>query len=96
MTQRIVFIKEAAEMAGVSPTTIDRWRKMNLFPPTISMKGGKRRWLASDIETFLASQSTLTQMPTARKQRRSAKAFTARQDATDQALERFQGKGGAK
>jgi excisionase family DNA binding protein len=94
MTQRVILIKAVAEMYGVSESTISRWQEEGKIPATISVKGGKRRWLLSDIEQHLASQSTATQMPTtARKQRRNAKAFAERQNATDRALAKYRAKG---
>jgi predicted DNA-binding transcriptional regulator AlpA len=91
----VVFIEEAASMVGVSESTISRWCAEGLFVRPISLRGGKRRWLRSDIETFLASQSTATSPVPARKQRRNTKAFEARQAATDRALQRYR-KGGLK
>ena len=94
----VLLIDEVAELLKVSASTITRWceeaRKGNSrFPLPISVRGGKRRWLASDIEGFLTSQSTAAQKPTtARQQRRSAKAYLERQNATDRALQRYQTK----
>ena len=96
MTQSlVVFIREVEAMTGLSGSSISRKCAEGKFVAPISTPGGKRRWLRADVEQYLVSQSTLTQ-PTARNKRRSAKAFSARQDATDRAIERFQGKGGAK
>ena len=94
----VLLIGDVAEMLKVSESTITRWceesrKGKSRFPLPISVKGGKRRWLRSDIEQYLASQSTATQKPlTARRGRRSAKAFEQRQSATDRALERYRGK----
>jgi len=102
--QQILLINDVAEMLKVSPSTISRWCEENRegkshFPLPISIRGGKRRWLLSDIETYLGSQSTATPMgsatfTTARQQRRNAKAFQERQNAADRALERYRTKGG--
>ena len=97
----VLLINEVAEMLKVSPSSITRWceesrKGTSRFPLPFSAKGGKRRWLLSDIEQYLAGQSTATQKPTtARQQRRSAKAFQERQSATDRGLERYRGKKGA-
>lgn len=100
MQQSVLLIGDVAEMLAVSPSTISRWsderRNGNgSFPLPISVKGGKRRWLLSDIEQFLSSQSTAQKPTTARQKRRSAKAFQERQSATDKALERYRAKGEA-
>lgn len=93
--QSVLLVSDVAEMLKVSPSSVRRWcveaRKGNgSFPLPISARGGKGRWLRSDIETFLASQSTATPQPApARKRRSGAKAFQSRQEATDKALERY-------
>jgi len=98
--QQVLLIDGVAEMLEVSPSTISRWtgesrKGFNTFPLPISVKGGKRRWLLSDIEQYLESQSTAKAVPpTVRQKRRSAKAFQERQAATDRALERYRQKGG--
>ena len=96
----VLLINDVAEMLKVSPSTISRWSEdrrngIGKFPLPISIKGGKRRWLLSDIETYLASQSAATQIPVPVRQRqRSAKAFQERQSATDRALSRYKGRSG--
>jgi predicted DNA-binding transcriptional regulator AlpA len=97
--QQILLINDVAQMLKVSPSTISRWSEesrkgSNHFPQPISIRGGKRRWLLSDIEEYLMAQSTATQIPApARQQRHKTKAFQERQSATDRALERYRGKG---
>ena len=98
MEQKVLLINGVAELLKVSASTISRWsdeaRNGNSrFPLPISVRGGKRRWLLSDIESYLASQSTVTSPVPARQKRRSAKAFQERQSATDRALERYRGNG---
>jgi predicted DNA-binding transcriptional regulator AlpA len=93
----VLLINEVAALLKVSPSSITRFcenrrKGIGNFPLPISTRGGKRRWLQSDVENYLASQSTAMSPVPARKQRRCAKAFTERQSATDRALERFRGK----
>ena len=93
----VLLIGDVAAMLKVSESSIRRWceeaRKGNgKFPLPISARGGKCRWLLSDIEGYLASLSTAATPIPARQQRRSTKAFQARQERTDKALERFTNK----
>jgi len=93
----VLLINDVAEMLKVSPSTISRWSEesrkgIGKFPIPISVKGGKRRWLLSDIEKYLAGLSTATQPIPARKQRRNATAFQERQSAADKALSRYRTK----
>ena len=65
----VLLINEVAELLKVSPSSISRWceearKGTSRFPLPISVKGGNRRWLRSDIEQYLAEQSTATQKPT--------------------------------
>jgi predicted DNA-binding transcriptional regulator AlpA len=97
--QQVLLINDVADMCRVSASTISRWtdesrKGRNSFPPPCSVRGGKRRWLLSDIESYLASQSTATSPVPGRKQRRNAKAFEERQAATDRALQRYRKGGG--
>ena len=95
----ILLINEVAERLRVSPSTVNRWLSQarkgeSTFPLPISVGGGKGRWLLSDIERWLESQSIVTMPTPARKQRRNAAAAQARQNATERALDRFRTKGG--
>jgi len=97
MENKILLVDEVAELLRVSQSTINRWgeesRKGNgSFPLPISARGGKRRWSRDSIEAFIDSQTAATSSVPARKQRRSAKAFQARQERTDKALERYRTK----
>ena len=97
MQPSVLLINEVAEMLKVSPSSISRWceatqKGIGNFPLPISVKGGKRRWLLSDIEGYLSGLSTATSPIPARQRRRSAKAFQARQERTDKALERYRAK----
>ena len=94
MENKILLVDEVAELLRVSQSTINRWseesRKGNgSFPLPISARGGKRRWSRDSIEAFIDSQTAATSPIPARKQRRSAKAFQARQERADKALEKF-------
>ena len=99
MEQRILLINEVAALLRVANSSIYRWvaerrKGIGKFPLPISTQGGKLRWLASDVETYLASQSQISpNLPTARQRQRNAKAFQERQNATDMALSRYKGKG---
>ena len=97
MQPSVLLINDVAALLKVSPSTISRWSEESRngdskFPLPISVKGGKRRWLLSDIEGYLAGLSTAALPVPARKQRRSAKAFQSRQERTDKALERYRAK----
>ena len=96
MENKILLVDEVSALLRVSQSTISRWtdesrKGQNSFPLPVSIRGGKRRWTRDSIEAFIDSQTVATQPATARKQRRSAKAFQERQSATDRALERYRG-----
>ena len=93
----ILLVNGVSELLRVSESTINRWceetrKGKGCFPAPISARGGKRRWARESIEAFIDSQVEATLSVPARKRRRSAKAFQARQNATDKALERFREK----
>ena len=95
---QILLINEAAEMLKVSPSTLSRWTEESrkgtgTFPLPISARGGKRRWLRSDVERYIESLSTATSPVPARKPRRNAKAHAQRQSATDRALAKYRTQG---
>jgi predicted DNA-binding transcriptional regulator AlpA len=101
MESRILLINEVAATLRVSISTINRWlgqtrRGIGQFPKPISVAGGKGRWLASDIERWLESQSIAispVNVPTARQAKRNARAFQERQASADRALARFRTRG---
>ena len=95
----ILLINEVAERLRVSPSTVNRWLSQarkgeSTFPLPISVGGGKGRWLLSDIERWLESQSIVTMPTPAKTKRRNASAAQARKNATERALDRFRTKGG--
>jgi predicted DNA-binding transcriptional regulator AlpA len=95
----ILLINEVAERLRVSTSTVNRWlgqarKGESTFPLPISVGGGKGRWLLSDIERWLASQSIVTMPTPAKTKRRNAAAHQRRQEATDRALEKYRTKGG--
>ena len=97
MEKRILLIDEVAKMVEASPSSISRWceesrKGLNTFPLPVSARGGKRRWLLSDIEQYLESLSTVKAVP-ARKPRRNAKAHAQRQSVTDRALAKYRTSG---
>lgn len=64
MEQKILLIDEVALRLGVSPSTIRRYLQASRlgqgnFPLPISPPGCKCRWLSSDIEAYLQSQSSI-------------------------------------
>jgi predicted DNA-binding transcriptional regulator AlpA len=96
VTPRILLIGEVANLLRVSIPTINRWihqtrRGQGQFPLPISTNRGKGRWLSTDIESFLQSQSN-TVLPvntvSATQRKREAKSFKQRQDAAKVALAR--------
>jgi len=98
-TPRILLIGEVASLLRISIPTLRRWlhesrRGQRNFPIPISEIGGKCRWLASDIEAFIASQSVapLTNPPTSKKIRQDKKAFLQRQALAEKTLERHRSK----
>ena len=93
--QMIILIDELAALLRVHPSTIRRWladrrRGIGSFPLTVSSPGCKCRWLLSDIEAYIASQSQANAIPpvtpSARQVRRDQKEFQERQTAADKAL----------
>ena len=96
----VILIAVVARMLGVSISTIGRWtdearKGKRQFPLPISERGGKRRWLLSDIELHIASLSTTrTPVPkTSQQRRRNAKARQSREEQVDKVLERYRTKG---
>lgn len=66
---RILVIQEVASLLKISTSSIYRWIRKTRngegkfpLPLTLGPKGSKLRWLASDIEAFLESQSR-TELP---------------------------------
>ena len=62
-TPEILFIREVAARCRVSVPCITLWTRLarngqSRFPLPISEKNCKGRWLSSDIDEFLQSQST--------------------------------------
>jgi len=95
MEQKILLINEVAALLQVANSSVYRWlgerrKGIGTFPLPISQAGGKLRWLASDVETFLANQSAAPPItaPTARQAKRDARAFQERQESADRALQR--------
>ena len=95
MEQRILLIDEVSRMFRVSTVTIRRYLHLarkgeGNFPLPISPRGGKCRWLLSDIEAYMKSQSTAGDTnlsEVGRKQRkREAKAFEQRQKEARRSL----------
>jgi len=67
-TPEILFIREVAERCRVSVPTVSRWlcqtrNGVGRFPLPISEKNCKGRWLSSDIDNFLQSQSAPSIVP---------------------------------
>jgi len=91
--QMIVLIDEVAARLRVSTSTVRRWLAESRagrgnLPRPVSVPGGKLRWLASDIEAYLASQSQATPpvVSTVRQVRRDQKEFHQRQAEADKIL----------
>jgi predicted DNA-binding transcriptional regulator AlpA len=95
MEQRILLIDEVATLLRVTPSSVHRWlgqrrKGIGSFPLPISNKGGKLRWLSSDIESFLESQSASPPqvISPARQMRHDRKDFQKRQALAAEALQR--------
>jgi len=95
-TPRILLIREVATLLRVANVTIYRWLAESRegrghFPLPVSQRGGKLRWLATDIEAFLQSQSTAVppvNVTSATKRRQEAKEYRNRQERATAALRR--------
>ena len=94
-TPRIMLIDEVAAAYRVTVPTVRHWKKQSEkgefdFPATISVKNGKCRWLASDIEAHILSRAKTVPRPvndvSPRGQRRERKVFDVRQELARQAL----------
>jgi predicted DNA-binding transcriptional regulator AlpA len=91
MEKRVVLIDELAALLRLSKSSIYRMKSRRILPSPISTQGGKLRWLASDIESFIQSQSNTAppiKVVGASERRRKEKAFKQRQDAASKALEK--------
>ena len=106
-TLMILLVHEVAALCRVAPVTIYRWLAerragRGQFPLPLagggSGRSGKLRWLASDIESFLLSQSNPAppiKVASASERRREAKVHKQRQEAAEVALARHRkAKGG--
>ena len=102
---KILLVHEVAEMLRVSVPTVNRWlgearRGAGSFPLPISTTKGKGRWIASDVEAWIACQSrpSVTPPKSVKQKRRNAKAFQERQATAERGLDRYRTnkhKGGA-
>ena len=96
LTPRILLIGEVANLLRVSIPTVNRWlhqtrKGQGHFPLPISVKGGKGRWLSTDIEQYIATQSNTASPVTVvsvSKQRQEEKTFKQRQESAKTALAR--------
>jgi len=87
MQQNILLVHEVALRLRVSVSTVNRWlhqrrKGQGNFPLPISPPGGKLRWLATDIERFLQSQSNVSSsivLTSIAQKRREDKAYERRQ-----------------
>jgi predicted DNA-binding transcriptional regulator AlpA len=93
-TTRILLVGEVAALLRVANSSVYRWlgqrrRGIGTFPLPISSMGGKLRWLADDIEHYIASQvSPSVNVSTTRQAKRQAKDFRERQERATEALRR--------
>ena len=96
-TPRILLIHEVAAMLRVSIPTINRWlyltrRGEGRFPLPISVQRGKGRWLSTDLDDYIASQSNIVQPPvnvtTAKQRRKQEQEYRNRQETAEAALEK--------
>jgi len=91
---RILFVEEIASQLRMSIPSIRRYlqasrRGRGNFPLPISPPGGKLRFLASDIEAYLASQSVAPSATSSiRQTKRDQKEFHQRQAAAEETLRR--------
>jgi predicted DNA-binding transcriptional regulator AlpA len=91
MEPKVLLISEVAALLRVANVTIYRWLAESRagrgsFPSPISRQGAKLRWLATDIERYVASQSVCpTEFVSPAKQKRE---YQRRQVAANAALAR--------
>jgi predicted DNA-binding transcriptional regulator AlpA len=85
MTHTILLIDELTAILRRSKSSVYRDLSQGNLPKPISKRGGKLRWLASDIEAFLQSQSNANppvNVPTTKDRKRQAKDYQRRQEST--------------
>ena len=95
-TSMILLLDEVAARLGLAPATVRKYlaqRRQGIgsLPLPISQRGGKLRWLTSDIEAYLQSLSNNeppVKVASASKRRQESKSFKQRQEAAQKALER--------
>lgn len=94
---RILLIHEVAILLRVAVSTIYRWLAESRngrghFPLPISDRGKRLRWLASDIEAFLQSQSQIVAPSNvsspAKQMKKEAEDFQIRQRRAAETLQR--------
>ena len=91
MEPKVLLIAEVSALLRVSHSTIYRWVAESRagrsdFPAPISRRKGKHRWLASDIERYIESQSAVTvEFVSPVKQKKD---YQRRQEAAKAALAR--------
>ena len=88
---RVLLIAEVATLLRVSHSTIYRWIAESRagrsdFPVPISRRKGKSRWLATDIEKYIESQSA--GLPVFVSHAKQKKEFRRRQDTANAILAR--------
>ena len=90
----VILIDEVSKMAQLSKSRINNLLSEKKFIRPISVAGGKRRWLRSDVVHWLESQSTITSqsLTFTTQKRRNAKTHAERQESTDRALEKYRTK----
>jgi len=90
----VISVDEVSKMVLLSVSRINDLLSEDKFIKPISVSGGKRRWLRSDVVHWLESQSTIaSSLPTTVKQKRhNVKARAERQANTDKALEKYRTK----
>ena len=91
MTHTILLIDEVATILRLSKSSVYRMNAQGILRP-ISIRGGKLRFLASDVEALLQSQSNTTPLvnPTtsAKERKRERQAYQERQRRAEAALEK--------
>jgi prophage regulatory protein len=49
--------KEVCQMLGISPSTLDNWRKAGTFPQPLKLSEKTIRWSEADVLDWIASRS---------------------------------------
>lgn len=95
-TPRILLVHEVASLLRVATVTVyrhlaQRRQGIGTFPLPISVAGGKLRWLSTDIDDYLKTQSNMApsvNVPRTKERKREEREHKARQESAKARLDR--------